>query len=123
MQNYESSYSSSTSFASNLTDQSSDLSTVKGLTSSLEICSHQKVGKHRYDFKEFNTNKMSTRWITTDKLEQNANGILQDYIKEYNLIFKKVSLHDQLCRKKMPNCSTRKKVKSCVMKWKHLLEK
>ena len=71
--NYDSSYDSNSSSASNLIGQSSDHSTVKGLTSSLEIYSHRKVGKHRYEFKVFNTNKMSTRWITTDKLEQNAN--------------------------------------------------
>ena len=48
--NDDSSYDSSTSFESNLTDHSSDCSSIKGLTSSLDICSHRKVGKHRFEF-------------------------------------------------------------------------
>ena len=111
MKKYDSSYDSSISSESNLSDHSSDYGTVKGLTSSLEICSHRKVGKHRFEFNVFNTNKMTTRWISTEKLERHANGILQEYVKDHNLILKNINLHEQLRRKRVTKLFVKKKSK------------
>jgi len=77
----------------------------------LEICSHRKIGKQRFQFKVFNTNKLTTRWISTEKLERHANEILQDYKKEHNLNFKKVNLHEQLRRKRVAKLLNKKKNK------------
>ena len=54
---------------------------------------------------------MTTRWITIDKLEYNADGILQDYIKEHNMTSKKVSLHEHLCRNHVTKLSNKKSKK------------
>ena len=57
-----------------------------------------------------------TQRPVTKKFECHANGILQDYVKEYNLVVKKVNLHQQLCRKNVKKLFNKKKSKDCVIK-------
>ena len=66
---------------------------------------------------------MTTRWITADKLERNANDILQDYVKEHNLIFKKVNLHEQIRRKRATILFNKKKSKRLRNEMKESLKK
>ena len=68
--------------------------------SKFEICGHTKIGTERFKFNLLNFRTMKTKWLSTETVEEIAKEELQEYVKQHNLIFRKLSLHEQLRRKR-----------------------
>ena len=68
--------------------------------SKFEICGHKIIGKERFKFNLLNFRTMKTKWLSIETVEEIAKEELQEYVKQHNLIFRKLSLHEQLRRKR-----------------------
>ena len=83
-----------------LSDHTSDVEVSCKKNIKFEICGHKKIGKERFKFNLLNFRTMKTKWVSTETVEEIANEELQEYVKEHNLIFRKLSLQEQLRRKR-----------------------
>ena len=83
-----------------LSDHMSDIEVSCLKNSKFEICGHKIIGKERFKFNLLNFRTMKTKWLSTETVEEIAKEELQEYVKQHNLIFRKLSLHEQLRRKR-----------------------
>ncbi len=90
-----------------LSDHTSDVEVSRFINSKFEICGHRKIGNERLQFNLLNFRTMKTKWLSTETVEDITREDLQECVKQHNLIFRKLSLHEQLRRKREedPTCN------------------
>ena len=95
-----------------MSDHTSDVEVSRFTNSKFEICGHRKIGNKRFQFNLLNFRTMKTKWRSTETVEEIAKEDLQEYVKQHNLIFRKLSLHEQLRRKRETKIQLAKKRRS-----------
>ena len=90
-----------------LSDHTSNIEVSCLKNSKFEICGHKQIGMERFNFNWLNFRTMKTKWLSTETVEEITKEELQEYVKQHNLIFRKLSLHEQLRRKWEDRKSTR----------------
>ena len=95
-----------------LSDHTSDVEVSCFVNSKFEIIGHRKIGNERFQFNILNFRTMKTKWLSTETVEEIAREDLQEYVKQHNLIFRKLSLHEQLRRKREKKIQLAKKRRS-----------
>ena len=97
-----------------LPDHTSDIEVLCLKNSKFEICGHKKVGTESIKFNLLNFRSMKTKWLSTETVEEIAKEELQEYVKQHNLIFRKLSLHKQLRRKQERKIkATKRRISVC----------
>ena len=106
-----------------LSDHTSDVEVSRFINSKFEISGHRKIGNERFQFNLLNFRTMKTKWLSTEKVEEIAREELQEYVKQHNLIFRKLSLHEQLRRKRERKIQLARKRRSVCNQMSKSIEK